>query len=46
MAITLKDIAEELGVSVTTVSRALSGRGRIRCRNPQAGDGESRRAGL
>lgn len=29
MAITLKDIAEELGVSVTTVSRALSGRGRI-----------------
>jgi|LSQX01.2.fsa_nt_gb DNA-binding LacI/PurR family transcriptional regulator len=29
MAITLKDIADELGVSVTTVSRALNGRGRI-----------------
>ncbi|MDI9485098.1 MAG: LacI family DNA-binding transcriptional regulator [Bacillota bacterium] len=29
MSVTLKDIAEELGVSVTTVSRALTGRGRV-----------------
>lgn len=29
MGITLKDIAQELGLSVTTVSRALSGQGRI-----------------
>ncbi|NLL43076.1 MAG: LacI family transcriptional regulator [Firmicutes bacterium] len=29
MSITLKDIAVELGVSVTTVSRALTGKGRV-----------------
>ena len=29
MSVTLKDIAEALGLSVTTVSRALTGQGRI-----------------
>lgn len=29
MSVTLKDIAEALGISVTTVSRALNGQGRI-----------------
>ncbi|HBN95294.1 MAG TPA: hypothetical protein DDZ66_03260, partial [Firmicutes bacterium] len=29
MGVTLKDISKELGVSVTTVSRAITGQGRV-----------------
>ena len=29
MGVTLRDIANELGISVTTVSRAITGRGRV-----------------
>ena len=45
MSVTLKDIAEELGVSVTTVSRALTGRAG-QSPDAAAGDGEGIRARL